>query len=122
MVMSTRLPEIDWQNENIWVMNKVCITPPYKPENIKGATESKAAEHVRKIVSKESRDLVIKEKAKFKNRCLADREAPRGSAESLLRGRCLGLPRPLHPLGRSQLDAVILLLCRAHCRRLVRRG
>ena len=49
-VFSDSLPDIDWDNENICVMNTVYITPPYKPENIKEDTDSKAAEHVRKIV------------------------------------------------------------------------
>ncbi len=50
-LFSFSLDQIDWQGENIWVMGKVCITPPYRPENVKGVSDSKAAVHVRKIVS-----------------------------------------------------------------------
>jgi len=46
-----RIDQVDWQGDNICVMGKVLIAPPYKPENIKGASDSKAVVHVRKIVS-----------------------------------------------------------------------
>lgn len=49
--MCSRLDEIDWSGENIIVMSKVTITPPYRPENVKGVQDSKAVLHVKKIVS-----------------------------------------------------------------------
>jgi len=47
---SFRIEEVDWQDDNICVMGKVLIAPPYKPDDIKGASDSKAVIHVRKIV------------------------------------------------------------------------
>ena len=47
---SVSFDELDWQGENILVMNKITVSPPYKPENVKGVGE-KAVAHVRKIVS-----------------------------------------------------------------------
>jgi hypothetical protein len=46
------LNDIVWNGENIVVMREVTVTPPYRPENVKGKTDSKAHGHVRKIVSK----------------------------------------------------------------------
>lgn len=40
-----------WQGSNIVVLNQVTITPPYKPENVKGHSESKAYTHIKKVVS-----------------------------------------------------------------------
>ena len=45
-----RIDEIVWSGENILVMKEVTVTPPYKPENVKGKTDSKALNHVKKIV------------------------------------------------------------------------
>jgi hypothetical protein len=45
-----RIDEIVWSGENIVVMKEVTVTPPYKPENVKGNSDSKALKHVRKIV------------------------------------------------------------------------
>ncbi len=46
-----RLDQIEWDGQNIVVMNKVTIVPPYGPDNIRGQTDGRAANHVRKIVS-----------------------------------------------------------------------
>ena len=48
-----RIDEIVWKDENIVVMREVTITPPYKPENVKGNSDSKALKHVKKIVSRD---------------------------------------------------------------------
>lgn len=48
--ISKTLEEIDWEGDNISVMRKVTITPPYRPENVKGVQDSKAVMHVKKIV------------------------------------------------------------------------
>ena len=45
------LEDIDWSGDNIKVMGHVTVTPPYKPENVRGVSDSKAVMHVRKIVS-----------------------------------------------------------------------
>jgi hypothetical protein len=45
------ISEVTWQGQNIFVLNKVTVTPPYKPENVKGDVYSKAYIHIRKIVS-----------------------------------------------------------------------
>ncbi|TRY79182.1 hypothetical protein TCAL_01977 [Tigriopus californicus] len=55
-VISKTIDEIDWEGENIVVMRKVTITPPYKPENIKGVSDSKAVLHITKIVEKHVED------------------------------------------------------------------
>ena len=46
-----RLEDIDWSGDNIKVMGHVTVTPPYKPDNVRGVSDSKAVMHVRKIVS-----------------------------------------------------------------------
>ena len=48
------IDEIVWSGENIVVMKDVTVTPPYRPENVKGKSDSKALNHVRKIVSSNS--------------------------------------------------------------------
>ena len=45
------LDEVDWRDDCIIVMGKVTISPPYRPDNVKGVSDSKAVMHVRKIVS-----------------------------------------------------------------------
>ena len=45
------LEAIDWSGDNIKVMGHVTVTPPYKPDNVRGVSDSKAVMHVRKIVS-----------------------------------------------------------------------
>ena len=40
-----------WNGENISVLKEVTIYPPYRPEDVKGNTDSQALKHVRKIVS-----------------------------------------------------------------------
>ena len=47
------LEDIDWSGDNIKVMGHVTVTPPYKPDNVRGVSDSKAVMHVRKIVSME---------------------------------------------------------------------
>lgn len=51
------MPEVSWQGKNIVIMNEVTITPPYKPENVKGLSDSKAYIHVRKMVEKHVKDI-----------------------------------------------------------------
>lgn len=46
-----RISEVTWQGSNIVVLNQVTITPPYKPENVKGNMDSKAYTHIKKVVS-----------------------------------------------------------------------
>lgn len=48
--------EVDWKNEDILVFNSVTITPPYKPENVKGQKDSQAYKHIKKIVEKHVND------------------------------------------------------------------
>lgn len=45
------MPEVSWEGKNIVIMNEVTITPPYKADNVKGQSDSKAFIHVRKMVS-----------------------------------------------------------------------
>jgi len=55
------IEEVSWRNEDIIVMDKVCVTKPYtpdcvKPLNEKVKEEKKAIDHVRKIVEKHIQD------------------------------------------------------------------
>eukprot|EP00095_Tigriopus_kingsejongensis_P010164 maker-scaffold202_size261857-snap-gene-0.17 protein:Tk10164 transcript:maker-scaffold202_size261857-snap-gene-0.17-mRNA-1 annotation:"protein lsm12 homolog" len=54
--ISKTIDEIEWNGGSIVVMNKVTIAPPYKTENIKGASDSKAVLHITKIVEKHLED------------------------------------------------------------------
>ena len=54
LVFPCSIDEIVWSGENIVVMKDVTVTPPYRPENVKGKSDSKALNHVRKIVSSNS--------------------------------------------------------------------
>ena len=49
--MFFRIDEVTWSGENISVLKEVTIYPPYRPEDVKGNTDSQALKHVRKIVS-----------------------------------------------------------------------
>ena len=49
--MFFRIDEVTWNGENISVLKEVTIYPPYRPEDVKGNTDSQALKHVRKIVS-----------------------------------------------------------------------
>lgn len=48
-----RIPEVSWQGQNILVYDHVIISPPYKPENVKGTggPEEKAMLYIKNIVS-----------------------------------------------------------------------
>jgi len=54
--ISKTLEDIDWSGDNIKVMGHVTITPPYKPDNVRGVSDSKAVMHVRKIIEKHLED------------------------------------------------------------------
>jgi len=54
--ISKTLEDIDWSGDNIKVMEHVTVTPPYKPENVRGVSDSKAVMHVRKIIEKHLED------------------------------------------------------------------
>lgn len=54
--ISKTINEVTWQGSNIVIMNQVTITPPYKAENVKGDSHSKAYIHIRKVVEKHIRD------------------------------------------------------------------
>ncbi|GLG96307.1 hypothetical protein R5R35_012284 [Gryllus longicercus] len=56
LAISRTISEVAWQGHNIVVFDQVTITPPYKLENIKGNTESKAFMHIRKVVEKHQKD------------------------------------------------------------------
>ena len=60
MLDSCSIDEIVWNGENIVVMKEVTVTPPYRPENVKGKSDSKALNHVRKIVSAYSCSVVVR--------------------------------------------------------------
>ncbi|KAI5712104.1 hypothetical protein M8J76_004354 [Diaphorina citri] len=51
------MPEVSWEGKNIVIMNEVTITPPYKADNVKGQSDSKAFIHVRKMVEKHLKDI-----------------------------------------------------------------
>ena len=57
-LLNFSLEDIDWSGDNIKVMEHVTVTPPYKPENVRGVSDSKAVMHVRKIVSEGGNLLV----------------------------------------------------------------
>ena len=54
------IEDVSWRNEDIIVMDKVCVTKPYNPDCVKplhdGVHEKKAIDHVRKIVEKHLQD------------------------------------------------------------------
>uniref|UniRef100_A0A8D8W1P6 Protein LSM12 homolog n=1 Tax=Cacopsylla melanoneura TaxID=428564 RepID=A0A8D8W1P6_9HEMI len=57
ITITKTMPEVSWEGKNIVIMNEVTITPPYKPENVKGQSDSKAYIHVRKMVEKHLKDI-----------------------------------------------------------------
>lgn len=60
--ISKTINEVTWNGPNIVIMNQVTITPPYKTENIKGDSHSKAFTHIRKVVEKHLRDTQLRNK------------------------------------------------------------
>ncbi|XP_067012667.2 protein LSM12 homolog A [Anabrus simplex] len=57
LAISRTITEVSWQGPNIVVFDQVTITPPYKLDNIRGNTESKAFTHIRKVVEKHQKDM-----------------------------------------------------------------
>lgn len=53
LIVLFRIPEVSWQGQNIVVYDHVIISPPYKPENVKGTgnSEDKAILYIKNIVS-----------------------------------------------------------------------
>uniref|UniRef100_T1J8D5 Rho GTPase-activating protein 21 n=1 Tax=Strigamia maritima TaxID=126957 RepID=T1J8D5_STRMM len=58
LTITKTIEEVAWNGPNIVVMNQVTISPPYKPENCKGAKDSAVA-HVKKIVEKYNKDQQV---------------------------------------------------------------
>ncbi|KAG8236131.1 hypothetical protein J437_LFUL001609 [Ladona fulva] len=56
LAITKTIGEVCWQGPNIVVLNQVTITPPYKLENVRGDEESKAFNHIRKVVEKHVKD------------------------------------------------------------------
>lgn len=52
LAIGKTIDEVVWNGENISVLKEVTIYPPYRPEDVKGNTDSQALKHVRKIVEK----------------------------------------------------------------------
>ena len=50
----SRIDQTDWKGDNIVIMGKTTICPPYLSDNIKGVPDSKAFQHIRKIVSRKA--------------------------------------------------------------------
>jgi len=59
VAINKTIDEVSWNGEDIIVMKNVRITPPYKPENVRGNMDSKALIHVRKIVEKHLKDREV---------------------------------------------------------------
>lgn len=59
VAINKTIDEVSWNGEDIIVMKNVKITPPYKPENVRGNMDSKALIHVRKIVEKHVKDREV---------------------------------------------------------------
>lgn len=52
LAIGKTIDDVVWNGENISVLKEVTIYPPYRPEDVKGNTDSQALKHVRKIVEK----------------------------------------------------------------------
>lgn len=61
LTITKTINEATWQGPNIVVWNTVTISPPYTAENVKGATDSKAYLHIRKVVEKHTKDMAAAE-------------------------------------------------------------
>jgi len=59
VAINKTIDEVSWSGVDIIVMKNVKITPPYKPENVRGNMDSKALIHVRKIVEKHLKDREV---------------------------------------------------------------
>ncbi|XP_050441736.1 protein LSM12 homolog A [Adelges cooleyi] len=58
LTITKTIPEVSWQGQNIVVYDHVIISPPYKPENVKGTgnQEDKAIVYIKNIVEKHVKD------------------------------------------------------------------
>ncbi|XP_046995244.1 protein LSM12 homolog [Schistocerca americana] len=56
LAISRTIKDVTWQGPNILVFEQITITPPYKLENIRGDSESKAFLHIRKVMEKHAKD------------------------------------------------------------------
>ncbi|XP_050520948.1 protein LSM12 homolog A-like [Daktulosphaira vitifoliae] len=63
MTITKTIPEVSWQGQNIVVYDQVIISPPYKPENVKGTgnPEDKAIVYIKNIVEKHFKDNAIQQ-------------------------------------------------------------
>lgn len=59
LTITKTIRDVSWQGSNIVVLDQVTITPPYKPENVTGKTDSKAYIHIRKVVEKHVKDTQV---------------------------------------------------------------
>lgn len=56
LTIQKTIDEVDWNGETILVLKEVNILPPYRPEDVKGISDSQALKHVRKVVEKHIQD------------------------------------------------------------------
>lgn len=63
MTITKTIPEVSWQGQNIVVYDHVIISPPYKPENVKGIgnPEDKAILYIKNIVDKHVKDAAAQQ-------------------------------------------------------------
>lgn len=63
LTLTKTIPEVSWQGQNILVYDHVVISPPYKPENVKGTggPEEKAMLYIKNIVDKHVKDVAAQQ-------------------------------------------------------------
>ncbi|XP_025422983.1 protein LSM12 homolog A [Sipha flava] len=63
LTITKTIPEVSWQGQNIVVYDHVIISPPYKPENVKGIgnPEDKAILYIKNIVDKHVKDSAVQQ-------------------------------------------------------------
>ncbi|CAH1118690.1 unnamed protein product [Phaedon cochleariae] len=60
IAIAKTISEVRWNNSEIVVWNQeVIISPPYQLENVRGNTNSKVYEYIRKVVEKHMKDIAI---------------------------------------------------------------
>ncbi|XP_020709843.1 protein LSM12 homolog A-like [Athalia rosae] len=59
IAIAKTIQQITWSGPNIVVLNDVTIAPPYKLDNVHGNEQSKAYNHIRKVVEKHEKDTAI---------------------------------------------------------------
>ncbi|XP_075211260.1 protein LSM12-like [Lycorma delicatula] len=108
LTITKTINEVTWQGANIVVLNQVTITPPYRPENVKGNAESKAYTHIKKVVEKHVKDQQLEQLKVSSTEPACATPSPQMEFQSSFSGTCSMHKRKLDKIQSHEEQACIL--------------